>query len=525
MKSKIGLLMKIQVMRLCNPAFFTNNSDNKKKRRIQMTLVGGVVLAGVMMWYSGMIAYGYARIGEAAVVPRMMTGTCSLMLIFLTFMKSSGSLFGSKDFDMMLSLPVKNYHVVTVKFMALYFIGLLAYIVFLLPSLVVYAVYTGPGVGQILSMILMVILGPVLPTVLAMALGTLIVAVTSRLPHRQLFSLVLSAGVILAFVVWMSGISMKGEAELANIGVSISELVARVYPPAAWAASYVEGRGIGGILVFTAVSGGVFGLFVWVVSRYYIPINSAIASLKRRQAKRARSGKASSVFQALFRKELRRLMTCNIYALNTAIGAVFLLAVGVGVLVMDPASIEKTIGIPGILEHIQVIAPLILAFFVALSPTTAASLSLEGRNRWIMCSLPVEPIQIFHAKIALNLVLTIPAAVICGICFFIKFHPTGLQAVLLFVIPASYALFSSVFGMFANVKFPSYDWNHEQQAVKNSASVMISVLGGMLLPMIPLMISLRFPGYAQAISSAGAAAVLIIAGVCYRKLKNTILYV
>lgn len=525
MKNEIALLMKIQVMRVMNPAFFRDNSDKKRKRRICFTFAGAVLLALLMMFYSGMMAYGYVKIGEAAVISRMMLGTCSLLLIVLTFFKSGGALFGSRDFDMVMSLPIKAYQVVISKIGALYLVGLGAFVIFFLPAMAVYSVHTGLDAELVLSVVLMLLFGPVLPTACALALGTLILVITSRLRHTQLISLILYIVVFLAFMLWAGGLSGADETKLAQIGVLISDTMGRLYPPAAWAASCAEGRGIAGTLVFAVVSSAVLGVFVAVVSAFYIRINSAVASLKRRQTKRVRTGKARTSFYALYNKELRRLLSSSIYAMNTTVGVLLMLLAGFVVLAIDPADIEKAVGIPGIMQTANGVLPLLLALMVSISPTTAASLSLEGKSRWIMCSLPMEPMKIFEAKIALNLSITTPAILVSGLCFWVKFRPRGLQMVLLFLVPVCYSLFSSVFGMYMNVKFPSYDWTHEQQAVKNSTSGFISVMAGMILPLIPFIAAFRFPAWADLFSAAGAGAALGIAFYCFRRLKRTVLYV
>lgn len=525
MKSEILLLMKIQAMRVVNPAFFKNNSDKKKKQKLIYTFVGVILLGLLMMFYSGMMAYGYVRIGEAAVIPRMMLGTCSLLLIVLTFFKSGGALFGSRDFDLVMSLPVKTYQAVISKVGALYLVGLGVFVLFFAPAMGVYAFFVGPDPGLVLTIVVLLFVGPVFPTVCALALGTLIVAVTSRLRHTQLISLVLYIGLFLAFMLWAGGLSGADEAALADIGIQISNIIGRVYPPAAWAASFTEGRGPWGMLVFVMVSIVVFAGFVAIVSAYYIRINSAIASLKRRQVKRVHSGRAKSCFGALYHKELRRLFTSSIYAMNTTVGILLMLLAGAAVLVVDTSGIEKAVGIPGIMQTVHGVLPLLLGLMVSISPTTAASLSLEGKSRWIMCTLPVEPVTIFEAKIALNLSLTLPAVVVSGICFWIRFRPGVVQTVLLFLVPVCYSLFSSVFGMYMNVKFPSYDWNHEQQAVKNSMSVFVTVMAGMIFPLIPFMAAIRFPAWAEFFSVGGAVLALLISGYCFLRLRRTVLYV
>ena len=45
------------------------------------------------------------------------------------------------------------------------------------------------------------------------------------------------------------------------------------------------------------------------------------------------------------------------------------------------------------------------------------------------------------------------------------------------LLPLVYIVFSAVWGLFLNIKFPKFSWESETEVVKQSASVGISILG------------------------------------------------
>lgn len=49
-------------------------------------------------------------------------------------------------------------------------------------------------------------------------------------------------------------------------------------------------------------------------------------------------------------------------------------------------------------QMLRQVLPLVIAVFIMMTSTESASLSLEGKSRWLMCSLPVRSIDIFHSK-------------------------------------------------------------------------------------------------------------------------------
>lgn len=94
-----------------------------------------------------------------------------------------------------------------------------------------------------------------------------------------------------------------------------------------------------------------------------------------------------------------------------------------------------------------------------------------------MCSVPVRAIDIFNSKIAVNLTVICPFVLISAILLGFKMEVSFLQAVLLFIVPAVYACFISVLGMYMNVKFPKYDWTSEYYAVKGGAISVLATMG------------------------------------------------
>jgi ABC-2 type transport system permease protein len=87
---------------------------------------------------------------------------------------------------------------------------------------------------------------------------------------------------------------------------------------------------------------------------------------------------------------------------------VLLLVAALLLLFMSPEALEQQSSIIGLSQMLRQILPLVLAVFITMTSTASASLSLEGKNRWIMCSAPVRAIDIFNSKIAVNLTVICP---------------------------------------------------------------------------------------------------------------------
>lgn len=522
MKSKYWILLNMQMLRYWNPLFFHREKSGKGSRKNLAVGVGIAVVGMVTMLYSGMAAYGYTQMGAAHMIPRLMSSLSAWMTFLFLFLKSEGALFGCKDFDLMGSLPVGTAVIAAVRVTFAYLTGLFISFLIMLPAFAVYAIYERAGAGEFLLLLVLIFTIPILPTVLALFLGTVVLTLTSRFPFRHFFSLLLNLGLLSVFLLWTTRFSFQVQSPeaLADFGIMLAELCAHIYPPGYLAVSFFEGRGIWGFLLYQVVSVGILTAFFFLVGTFYIQIEGMLASFRQRKRKKVEVGKRNTIFMALYKKELRRLFTCTIYAMNTLVGMLLLVLFGLAVLVMGPENLERMVDIPGVAAQMQVTIPMILGMLVCLGSTTAPSLSLEGRARWIMCSIPVEPMVIFLSKIAVHLSLSLPCILVSGICILIRFPIRGSDGVLLFAVPMAYSLFAAVFGMYANVKFPNFDWNHEQQVVKNSMSVMVSVFSGMFLGMVPVFLCMFFPEAGTGISAGAAALVMFLSLLCFWKLKK-----
>jgi ABC-2 type transport system permease protein len=62
--------------------------------------------------------------------------------------------------------------------------------------------------------------------------------------------------------------------------------------------------------------------------------------------------------------------------------------------------------------------------------------------------------------------------------------PSVIQSLGIILIPLLYVIAISSFDFFINLFFTKLNWTNEQEAVKNSASTMLSLLAGIILPIL-----------------------------------------
>lgn len=526
MINKYKYLLRIQLYNVFGINRLIHSHDAKEKQRFAIVGALGLIAIAILVTYTAKFSISMAQAGLTEALPTVMMVICSLATLVLTFVKSVGVLIGLKDYDMVMSLPVNCLAIVMSRITMLYLINLVISFIAILPSSIVYVMYVDPVFSNYCYLFGVLLFTPVIPMIISLSLGVLIVVISSRSKHKNIFSLVLSTVGVLLIVYASTKTQLMDASQIASIGETITNAVNQFYPPAILFSNALLRNDWISFLIFIGISFVLLSAFIVVVSHFYKALNTSVFSQHANKSYKLLELKKSSPFMALYRKEINRLTSCTIYALNSCIGIVLLFVVSIMAVFFMPTSLKVQMEAMGILKVIQNVLPIGLAIFVSMSSTTAASLSLEGKNRWIMCSVPAKTQTIYNAKIAVNLTVILPVLWISTILLRIAFPVSLEQTFLIFITPTVYAFFISVLGLFLNLKFPKYDWTSEYYAVKGGAvSVLATVGAGMFSSLIPLYFSVFFSRYSMWIILGITFVVLMVTIIVYQKICKAKLYV
>lgn len=503
-----------------------HSHDIKEKQRSAIVGLLGFVAIAVLVIYTAIFSKNMAEAGLTTTLPTIMVVICSIATLVLTFVKSTGVLIGLKDYDMVMSMPVNSLTIVISRVTMLYLINLLIGFIAMLPSSIVYIIYAHPAFGEYVYLFGALLFTPIIPMIVSLSLGVLIVAVSSRLKHKNIFSFAFSIVGVLLIVSVSTRTQSMDASQITNIGEAMTNAIDQFYPPASLFSNALMHNDWMSFAVFI-IGSLVFGIvFIVIVSHFYKALNTSVFSHRTSRNYKIVGLKKFSPFMALYKKEINRLTSCTIYALNSCIGIILLFVVSVMAVFFMPLSFKIQMEAMGILNIIQNVLPVILALFTSMTCTTAASLSLEGKHRWIMCSVPVKDQMIFNAKIAVNLTVVLPILLLSSILLRIAFPLPLEQTILMFITPTVYAFFISVLGMFLNIKFPKYDWTSEYYAVKGGAISVLATIGtGMASSLIPLYLCIFFSKYSILITVGMTIVILMVTVIFYRSVCKTKVYI
>lgn len=452
-----------------------------KRGRFRMALyalLAVVVLAAVTLLEGG-ILYGMIETGIQQYYPLILLGSGLLFSLFSSVYMAESQLVSAKDHDIVVSLPVSRMTVALSRLLGVYCVNLLSQLAIFLPGGVLWAVMTRPEWTFYAVYPLMMLSAQLIPLALGSLLGLVIARIASWFKSTRVFTLLLSTVGLLLYMGVMFTLRMD-ELDWLHIGDALQRWVFRLYPPIRLFQAGMTGSPAQGLL-FVALSAAVVAGFAAIYARYYLRIHALM--MARRAGKRFRMArqKGSSVMGALFMREVRRYFASNVYVFNTGFGLILSVAMLIYLKIQTPEALFLLLDMPFISPIVELALPFLVAFLLGTVCTTGASISLEGKNLWLLRTLPVNARQIVAAKVLLNLALGVPFLIVDGLLMRWMFRPDPMGTLLLFATPLLVMLFTALLGMLVNLKFYRLDWQSEAEIVKRSFSAGLPVMVSMLL--------------------------------------------
>lgn len=488
----------------------SNKQDRKKKvNTISILVVAFVFFSLLFGFYVFGIGIALQESGYLYILPGMMMMVACIMNLITTVVKVKSTLFGFKDYDIVMSLPVSTSKVVASRLVLLYILNFFFTLVVMLPTTIVYGILSGAEVLFYLFSLIALLFIPLVPLVLSGLIGTCLAAITAKFRKSNLFNtLLIVLFFIVVFVLYFQIIS--NPEQLLSVGIMMESMMRKIYPISILFLNGVVEGNVVSLLSFLLISVALFGLFSAVVGHFFVRLSSSIASVHTKSNYKFQGQEVSSPFRALFRKEFRRYVGCSAYLLNSSVGILLATVASIALLIFRPAQLELFHSIPGMEGMLPYVGIAGLTFMIGLVVTSACSLSLEGKNFWIIRSAPIAAKTVFQVKFFLNIVIVLPFLIINVVILSFLLKAGLVESILMFAVPFAYNYFISIFGLWMNIKHPVFDWTSEIVVVKQGASVLITTFSSMGLVIVPIVV-LAVTGLSPFVICCMTAGILILA--------------
>lgn len=477
MKNKLGVLLKMQFM----GSFGINKLLHSKRKDKALSLGGGIagvallflLIEGLIFFYAWIFAAAFAEIQyeqKGALYMSFIFLLSNILLFFFSVANVNGKIFGFRDYEMTVSLPVKTWHIALSKILFLYLSNLGAVVALTVPFWLFGAAYLGFSAETHLSTLLLMFFTPLLPTTVAVFLGTLLALCTARMKHKNIIQTVLFVAIFLA--AFIAPYAFRGDAA--------SEDVANMASGLAFAAALYGKLWIAAL--YSLASAALFALPCLFIGKNFTKINTLVLSHRTRSKYKFREQKTAGKLKAVFVKELKRLFNSPVYAMNTLCGPILMLVMPFVVLFgtggFDLAALRASLAGYG-MQAALVLG--LLSFFSGITPTTYCSISLEGKNLWILRSAPLSASTVLNAKLLVHaLVETLPAFVIT-VAFGAVLGLNAFYIVGAVIFGTAMSFTFGIVGLLINLCFPMLEWENETIPVKRSKSCIFTMLADLLL--------------------------------------------
>jgi len=412
--------------------------------------------------------------------------TFSLIFI-LSIFETKSELFECKDNELLLSMPINPRDIILSRIFTVLIYNYAESLIIMVPAIAFYGVISGDVVG-IIGGIIIALFVPLLATSLSSAVGYLVANISKKLRGKSFVSLIFALAFIALYMYGVNALSSEME-NLENMDgpLTIPDIpVLRFFGEAALLKPLNTI-----VLVSVCILGAVVAFTV--ISKSYIKLVTDTHTSTRAVYKEKRYVKSTALF-ALVKKELQKFISSAIYMLNAGIGTIMTLIMSVIILVNSggifaAADIFMQEGV----DITVMLSPMFIAVLVMLSSLNTmavSSMSLEGKNLWIIKTMPLTGREVILGKTIPQLIITLPTTIISSILLAIAARAELIYIPFFILSPIVACVANAFFCTVIGTALPKFDFENEAQVIKQSLSTMIVTLTQMFLGVIVIIINM-----------------------------------
>lgn len=514
----LAALLKKQLFEI-NQSFFINRKTGKE--RSQASSITLIVFYAILMVFiiGGMftvLAIGICKpmndSGMAWVYFTMFRLIAVAMGVFGSVFNTYSGLYLAKDNDLLLSLPIPVGKLVLSRLLGVFVMGFMFSEVVIVPAIAVYAIVAPFGIHTLTGALTTFLTVPMEVLALSCVFGWVIAKISVKLKNRSFITVVISIVAFAAYYMLYFQANRIIASLVRNSGAIGNGIMKYAYP------LYVTGLSgtgdIPSVLSVVLMTAAVCALTYLVLSKSFIKIATSSGGTAKVKEKKNSETRVKSPFGALLGKEFRRFASSPTYMLNCGFGTVFLVVAAVFAAIKGGAlagiAAEEFEGF----DILPVAVGIAVCLLSTMNDTTAPSVSLEGKNIWVLQSLPVDCRTVLRAKLAMQLILTALPVTLCVLSagIFMRLGTASTLLVLLFSL--SFTLLSACFGLYMNLRAPNLTWQSEITPIKQSLSTFVTLFGGWVYVILT---AVALFALTTVVSSAAGLAILtaVNAGVAF----------
>ncbi|MBQ1367817.1 MAG: hypothetical protein IIY45_06980 [Firmicutes bacterium] len=492
----LKFLIKKQFLEVFRGYFF-DAKKNKMRSKGQVTLwiiffvvMMVVVLGGLITTLAISLNRGLNAANAGWLYYVIMSCLAIILGAFGSVFSTYSGLYLAKDNDLLLSLPIPVRTIMTSRLITVFLMGVMYAGVVMIPTLIVDWIVAKAGIGRIAGGILLFVIITAIVMLLSVTLGWVVAKLSLKLKNKSIITTLIALAVVgIYYYVYFQAVDLIQDL-IKNAVMYGNRVKGAAY------GVYLFGRiGEGDFLsaaIFLAII-ALLSFLVWrLLSRSFIKIatSSAAAPKVRYQEKIVR---AKSPMQALAQKELRRFISSSNYMLNCGFSILLIPASGILLLIKGKEICEVLNSVLGAIPNLTAMILLTALFMMSsMIDTATPAVSLEGKSLWIPQSLPVHPKTILRSKALAQLILSFPLMLFTAVSIAVIVPGSLAVKIMLVIVTGAFSIFLALFDTVIGTRLPVLGWTSEVVPIKQTAAIMIVLLGGWLISILPVGLYLFF---------------------------------
>ncbi len=477
--------------------FITKLLKNKNK-----SFLLGFIAASTSILFTIMFAYiSYTTIITSinAGIPTLALAsftTTLLMFSFMLIVTESSPTNKHSDENMLLSLPFNKKQIILAKIIYYLSFDLIIISALLLPSYIIYyVVVDGTSLLLVFRGIYIIVLATMFSTGTAGLISVFFTRVTKRFKHSNIIKSSLSVLLMLIFVIFYAFFAFISQ-DVEKAG-SIYELY-----PIQLISGFVENGNLNSFIILSIICIGILAISVFVRSIY---IGKSLNTYRAK--KKELIYKEKSVKNSLFKRELTKYLSIPIYVSNTIFGPLFVILLAVIIMIIGKdyfinmldailsvgyeSGTTPVLLLDNINKYFDIGLIVIFGLLLSTAPTTSSSISLEGKELWILKAHPVSYKDVFLSKIFVNIVVNIIPLIIASAFLLARIDIKTI--IFIIIIPFLICSMSSMVGLYINLLYPKLEWESEMEVVKQGFAVVVTMIVDAIMIFIPISLLFLFP--------------------------------
>lgn len=467
---------------------------SKKKKKFSEKVLPFVIILIYLLVFAFITFYLYifANLFKEANSPTLIlvmgVSVTGLMIFVQTLSKANSFLFRSKDYDLLVTLPVSKKAIIASKLVNLYVYNLMFAFLILFGSYFAYSFANSFSIVLAIYTLIITIFMPMIPLALSSFISFLLGYISLPPKVKNILSTILYLLFFILFFIFYMQVMNQSEEELMQQIGYLESVFGKIYPLTPLIAGAMFGN-IEKLLIFSASSIIVIALFVIIVARFYVSIHNVVTrnNYKKNYTLKNENIKSSGELKALISKEFKVYFSIPSYVMNTIPGPIISIIGTVYLAIQFTKAQDQILQMIGSEASVDVIICLLGAFILllmSLSPTTSSSISLEGKNFWILKTSPIQTKNIFISKIVLNALITIPFIIIDIALLGIILKANVFVIIFTIIASSIMTLSTIIFGLYVNILIPKFNYDNPIQVVKQSGSVLVSMLTSFVVEIV-----------------------------------------